>query len=70
MDTVFADHHKKYVIYPLTVKEITQTRSEDATLKKLTMKDKYSTLLLEDIKLLSKVGKMVITMVLQNQTVS
>jgi len=70
MDLVLANCSKEDPIYPLTVKEITQAQSEDATLKKLTIQDKYFILLLEVTLLLCKDGKMVIPKVLQIRAVS
>eukprot|EP00804_Cyclotella_cryptica_P004274 CCRYP_013473-RA/>CCRYP_013473-RA protein AED:0.30 eAED:0.53 QI:0/0/0/1/0/0/2/0/121 len=44
MNLVFANCSEEDVIYPLKVKEIAQAQTTDATLKKLSKHDKYSTL--------------------------
>ena len=69
MNFVFANHSDKDVIYPLTVKEITQAQKDNAVLKKLRKTDKYSTQLMEDTQVLCKDGKMVIPKVLQHRAV-
>eukprot|EP00804_Cyclotella_cryptica_P000697 CCRYP_000981-RA/>CCRYP_000981-RA protein AED:0.35 eAED:0.35 QI:32/-1/0/1/-1/0/1/0/89 len=60
INLVFANRSDEDVIYPLTVKEIAQAQTTDATLQKLSRHDKYSTQLVEDTHLLCKDGKMVI----------
>jgi hypothetical protein len=70
MNMVFTNHSKEDVIYPLTVKEITQDQKDDAVLNKLSKTYKYSTQLVEDSQVLCKDGKMVIPKVLQIQAVS
>ena len=70
INVVFANRSKEDVIYPLTVKEITQAQKDDAVLKKLSKTDKYSTQLVEDTQVLCKDGKMVIPKVLQHRAVS
>eukprot|EP00804_Cyclotella_cryptica_P013230 CCRYP_007019-RA/>CCRYP_007019-RA protein AED:0.32 eAED:0.32 QI:0/-1/0/1/-1/1/1/0/118 len=54
INLVFANAATKDVIYPLTVKEIAQAQTTDATLQKLSRHDKYSTQLVEDTHLLCK----------------
>ena len=49
---------------------MTQAQKENAVLKKLSKKDRYSTQLVEDTQVLCKDGKMVIPKALQNQAVS
>jgi hypothetical protein len=39
INTVFANHSKEDVIYPLTVKEIAQAQEDDSVLKKLSKTD-------------------------------
>eukprot|EP00804_Cyclotella_cryptica_P023755 CCRYP_011139-RA/>CCRYP_011139-RA protein AED:0.36 eAED:0.56 QI:0/-1/0/1/-1/1/1/0/277 len=51
INLVFANCSDKDVIYSLTVKEIAQALTTDATLKKLSEHDKYSTQLVEDTQL-------------------
>eukprot|EP00804_Cyclotella_cryptica_P003901 CCRYP_015772-RA/>CCRYP_015772-RA protein AED:0.38 eAED:0.38 QI:0/0/0/1/0/0/3/0/296 len=70
INLVFANRSDEDVIYPLTVKEIVQAQTTDATLQKLSRHDKYSTQLVEDTHLLCKDGKMVIPKALQNRAVS
>jgi hypothetical protein len=70
MGMVFVNYSEEDVIYPLNVKEIAPDQSEDVTLKKRTMQDKYSILVLEDTQLLFKDCKMVTPKVLPNQIVS
>eukprot|EP00804_Cyclotella_cryptica_P000397 CCRYP_008717-RA/>CCRYP_008717-RA protein AED:0.29 eAED:0.29 QI:0/0/0/1/0/0/2/0/315 len=67
---VFANRSDEDVIYPLTVKEIAQAQTTDATLKKLSRHDKYSTQLVEDTHLLCNDGRMVIPKALQNRAVT
>ena len=69
INMVFANRSKD-VIYPLTVKEITQAQKDDAVLKKLSKTDKYSTQLVENTQVICKDGKMVIPKVLQHRAVS
>jgi len=59
MGMVFANCSEEDVIYPLTVKEISQAQKNDAVLKKLSKTDKYSTQSVEDTQVLCKDGKMV-----------
>eukprot|EP00804_Cyclotella_cryptica_P015818 CCRYP_006329-RA/>CCRYP_006329-RA protein AED:0.35 eAED:0.21 QI:0/-1/0/1/-1/1/1/0/390 len=66
INLVFANRSDEDVIYPLTVKEIAQAQTTDATLKKLSRHDKYSTQLVEDTHLLCKDVRMVTPKVLQN----
>eukprot|EP00804_Cyclotella_cryptica_P019884 CCRYP_007801-RA/>CCRYP_007801-RA protein AED:0.37 eAED:0.12 QI:0/0/0/1/0/0/2/0/311 len=68
MNLVFANHCKEDVIYPLTVQEIAEAQKLDTSLK--TLKDQYSTLLVESTQLLCKNGKMVILKDLQHRVVS
>jgi hypothetical protein len=70
MNIVFTNRSEEDVIYPLTVKEITQAQEDDSVLKKLSKIDKYSTQLVEDTQVLCKDGKMVIPKVLQHRAVS
>eukprot|EP00804_Cyclotella_cryptica_P008994 CCRYP_003093-RA/>CCRYP_003093-RA protein AED:0.16 eAED:0.18 QI:0/0/0/1/0/0/2/0/370 len=65
MDLVFANHSKEDVIYPLTVREIAEAQKLDASLK--TLKDQYSTQLVESTHLLCKDRKMVIPKNLQHR---
>eukprot|EP00804_Cyclotella_cryptica_P026287 CCRYP_007627-RA/>CCRYP_007627-RA protein AED:0.48 eAED:0.48 QI:0/-1/0/1/-1/1/1/0/129 len=58
MNLVFANRSEEDVIYPLTVREIAEAQKLDASLK--TLKDQYSTQLVESTHLLCKEGKMVI----------
>eukprot|EP00804_Cyclotella_cryptica_P026501 CCRYP_008142-RA/>CCRYP_008142-RA protein AED:0.35 eAED:0.35 QI:32/-1/0/1/-1/0/1/0/89 len=60
INLVFANHSYEDVIYPLTVKEIAQAQTTDATLQKHSRHDKYSIQLVEDTHLLCKDGRMVI----------
>eukprot|EP00804_Cyclotella_cryptica_P014632 CCRYP_012682-RA/>CCRYP_012682-RA protein AED:0.35 eAED:0.34 QI:0/-1/0/1/-1/1/1/0/372 len=48
INLVFANRSDEDVIYPLTVKEIAQAQTTDATLEKLSKHDKHSTQLVED----------------------
>eukprot|EP00804_Cyclotella_cryptica_P012269 CCRYP_013865-RA/>CCRYP_013865-RA protein AED:0.26 eAED:0.26 QI:55/-1/1/1/-1/1/1/27/164 len=68
MNLVFANRSKEDVIYLLTVREIAEAQKLDASLK--TMKDQYSTHLLESTELLCKDGKMIIPKDLQHRAVS
>ena len=67
---VFENCNNDNVIYPLTVREITQAQKHDANLKKLIVHDKYSSQLVEDREVLCKDGKIVIPTALQNNAVS
>ena len=58
MSLVFAHRSNEDVIYPLTVREITQAQTLDASLKK--QKDMYSSSLVENTKVLCKDDKKVI----------
>eukprot|EP00804_Cyclotella_cryptica_P003735 CCRYP_008908-RA/>CCRYP_008908-RA protein AED:0.32 eAED:-0.28 QI:0/0/0/0.5/1/1/2/0/283 len=58
MNLVFANRSKEDVIYPLTVREIAEAQKLDASLK--TLKDQYSTQLVESTHLLCKEGKMLV----------
>ena len=55
-------------IYPLTVQEIAQAQKLNVSLEKL--KDKYSTQLVKNTKVLCKDGKMAIPVALQHRAVS
>eukprot|EP00804_Cyclotella_cryptica_P020513 CCRYP_019421-RA/>CCRYP_019421-RA protein AED:0.42 eAED:0.47 QI:0/-1/0/1/-1/1/1/0/129 len=68
MNLVFANRSKEVVIYPLTVREIAEAQKLDASLK--TLKDQYSTQLVESTHLLCKDGKMVVPKDLQHRAVS
>jgi inosine/xanthosine triphosphate pyrophosphatase family protein len=57
---VFTSHSNKDVIYPLTVKEITQAQKDNAVLKYQHKHAKHSTQFVEDTQLLCKDGKMAI----------
>jgi hypothetical protein len=52
------------------VREIAQAQKDDAVLKKLHKRHKYSTHLVENTQLLYKKGKMVISTVLQSPAVN
>ena len=69
MNHVFANHSKDDEIFPITVKEIAEEQKKDKTLKALAKSDKYETLLIENIKVLCKDGKLVIPKSLQKQVV-
>eukprot|EP00804_Cyclotella_cryptica_P021534 CCRYP_005830-RA/>CCRYP_005830-RA protein AED:0.19 eAED:0.19 QI:0/0/0/1/0/0/2/0/363 len=58
MNLVFANRSEEDVIYPLTVQEIAEAQKLDACLK--TLKDQYSTQLVESTRLLCKNGKMLV----------
>eukprot|EP00804_Cyclotella_cryptica_P001216 CCRYP_012721-RA/>CCRYP_012721-RA protein AED:0.31 eAED:0.45 QI:0/0/0/1/0/0/3/0/427 len=64
MNLVFANRSEEDVIYPLTVRESAEAQKLDASLK--TLKDQYSTQLVESRQLLCKDGKMVIPKELQH----
>eukprot|EP00804_Cyclotella_cryptica_P010465 CCRYP_012288-RA/>CCRYP_012288-RA protein AED:0.12 eAED:0.32 QI:0/0/0/1/0.33/0.25/4/0/520 len=66
MNLVFANRSEEDVIYPLTVREIAEAQKLDASLK--TLKDKYSTQLVESTQLLCKDGKAVIPNELQHRS--
>eukprot|EP00804_Cyclotella_cryptica_P019200 CCRYP_006116-RA/>CCRYP_006116-RA protein AED:0.37 eAED:0.06 QI:0/0/0/1/0/0/2/0/360 len=68
MNLVFANRSKEDVIYPLTVREIAEAQKLDASLK--TLKDQYSTQLVESTELLCKDGKVIIPKELQHCAVS
>eukprot|EP00804_Cyclotella_cryptica_P027243 CCRYP_014358-RA/>CCRYP_014358-RA protein AED:0.29 eAED:0.29 QI:0/-1/0/1/-1/1/1/0/109 len=67
MNLAFANRSKEDVIYPLTVREIAEAQKLDASLK--TLKDQYSTQLVESTHLLCKDGKMIIPKDLQHRAV-
>jgi hypothetical protein len=62
MNLVFSNHSDKDMVYPLTVREISQAQKLDARLKKF--KDMYSSQLVKNIEVLCKDGKMVIPVAL------
>eukprot|EP00804_Cyclotella_cryptica_P010928 CCRYP_018973-RA/>CCRYP_018973-RA protein AED:0.37 eAED:0.37 QI:0/0/0/1/1/1/2/0/332 len=68
MNLVFANRSEEDVIYPLIVREIAEAQKLDASLK--TMKDQYSTQLVESTELLCKDRKMIIPKDLQRRAVS
>eukprot|EP00804_Cyclotella_cryptica_P010883 CCRYP_008785-RA/>CCRYP_008785-RA protein AED:0.45 eAED:1.00 QI:0/-1/0/1/-1/1/1/0/154 len=68
MNLVFAHRGEEDVIYPLTVREIAEAQKLDASLK--TLKDQYSTQLVESTEILCKDGKVVIPKELQHHAVS
>jgi hypothetical protein len=69
MNHVFASHSDDEEIFPITVKEIAEEQKKDKMFKTLTKSDKYETLLIENIKVLCKDGKLVIPKSLQKQVV-
>jgi hypothetical protein len=70
MNYVFANRSEDEEIYPLTVKEIAEEQLKDKSLKELFEDDIYDVLLIEDIKVLCKEGKLVIPKSLQHQAVA
>jgi len=70
MNYVFANRSEDEEIYPLTVKEIAEEQLRDKSLKELFEDDIYDVLLIEDIKVLCKEGKLVIPKSLQHQAVA
>ena len=82
MNSVFANHSEEEEIYPLTVKEIKEAQEIDKTLLKSFIldldkcllktqnKEKYNILLVENMHVLCKDGKIVIPQSLQNRAVS
>ena len=82
MNSVFANHSEEEEIYPLTVKEIKEAQEIDKTLLKSFILDldkcllktqhneKYNILLVENMHVLCKDGKIVIPQSLQNRAVS
>ncbi len=67
---VFANRSEDDEIYPLTVKEIAEEQRKDKTLRTINDEDKYKVLLIENIKVLCKDGKLVIPKSLQTRTVA
>ncbi len=70
MNFVFANRSKENSIYPLTTREIAELQSKEAQLVTLTKQDGYSTKLVDDIKVLCKDSKLVISKDLQDQAVA
>jgi hypothetical protein len=60
MNHVFANHSEDDEIFPITVKEIAEEQKRDKTLKALVKRDKYETLLIENIKVLCKDAKLIL----------
>jgi hypothetical protein len=69
MSQVFANHSEDEEIFPITVKEIADEQHKDKSLSALKEKEKYEVLLIENIKVLCKDGKLVIPKSLQKQVV-
>ena len=67
---VFANRSKESEVYPLTIKEITEEQKSDKAIKALKLKEKYETCLVENIELLCKDGKPVISKSLQHRAVA
>ena len=58
---VFANCSEESEVYPLTIKEIAEEQKSDKVIKALKLKEKYETCLVENIELLCKDGKPVIS---------
>ena len=54
MNSVFANHSEKDVIYPLTVKEITEAQEMDPNIHTLTKDPQYTRYLVENRQVLCK----------------
>ena len=67
LSAVFANRSEEDEIYPLTIKEIAEAQSADRTLQKT--KDKYKSILVENIYVFCKDGKVVIPKSLQKRAV-
>ena len=61
MNIVFAKRSKETAIYPLIVWEIAEAQTKEKMLNKLTLLEKYKPQLVEDIQVLCKYGKCVIS---------
>jgi hypothetical protein len=70
MKFVFDNHSEDNSIYPLKTREIAESQANDTQLVKLTTEDGYITQLVENIKILSKDGKLVIPKDLQDRAVA
>ena len=70
MTHVFANCSDEEEIYPLTVKEIAEAQSKDKAIKELKILEKYEILLIENMQILCKDGKLVIPKSLQHHAVS
>ena len=67
---VFANCGDEKEIYPLTVKEIAEAQKKDKAMKQLKISEKYEILLIENLQVLCKDGKLVIPKSLQHHAVS
>ena len=67
---VFANRSEESEVYPLTIKEIAEEQKSDKVIKALKLKEKYETCLVENIELLCKDGKPVISKSLQHRAVA
>ena len=70
MTHVFANCSDEEEIYPLTVKEIAEAQKKDKAMKQLKISEKYKILLIENLQVLCKDGKLVIPKSLQHRAVS
>ena len=70
MNQVFANCSDKDEIYPLTVKEIVEAQKKDKAIDKLRKYEKYKMLLIENVHVLCKDGKLVMPKSLQYCAVS
>ena len=67
---VFANRSIESKVYPLTIKEIAEEQKSDKVIKALKLKEKCETCLVENIELLCKDGKPVISKSLQHRAVA